>query len=140
MATPAGRNVVIGLGIAAVISAIVWGLMILGPPGDERARRMDDRRVADLAAIGRRADLYRSRHGKLPVGLDEMERDEGPGVSTGDPVTQQPYEYRVLDSRKLELCAQFQRDSSRGEFGPGDFWYHGAGRRCFVWEVSEVQR
>jgi len=140
MKAGAGRYILVSLGIAIVIAAIVGGLMVLGPPAEQRERRMDDKRVEDLAAIGRAADLYQSRHGELPPSLGQMEQEAGSALSTHDPGTQRLYEYRVLGSDKYELCAEFKRDSTRRASGPGDFWYHGAGRRCFVLGAQKIHR
>jgi type II secretory pathway pseudopilin PulG len=134
-----GTRVVIGLGIAVVGAAIVGGLTMIGSPGAARQRRMDERRVADLAAIGRATDLYRSRRGTLPKGLDALAAEAGAGISTLDPDTREPYEYRAIDSDSYELCARFQQPSGR----PGmalDFWDHQAGRQCFVLDVQPVVR
>ena len=44
-------SVFLGTAATAVIAAIVAGLFVLGSPSEERARRIDDRRVADLKGI-----------------------------------------------------------------------------------------
>ena len=140
MSWGAGKYILLGLGIAVVIAAIAGGVMVLGSPTKERQRRMDEKRVEELAAIGRAADLYRSRHGKLPPGLGEMEQETGQVLRTHDPATQRPYEYRVLDPEKYEICATFQQDSTRGGSWPREFWSHGAGRQCSVLDVQRVSR
>lgn len=131
------RGSFLALVIGAVVAAVAAALMVLGPPREQRARRMDERRVDDLAAIGRATDLYWSRHGKLPANLGELTPDAGSELATRDPESEQPYEYRVLTADQYELCARFQQPSARPS---GIFWSHPAGRHCFALEVREVTR
>ena len=52
----AGRYVVIGLVIVAVIAAVVAGLVFLGSRTEERLRQMDQKRVDDLRNIASAID------------------------------------------------------------------------------------
>lgn len=137
---PVGRYIVIGVAIAFVITAVAGGLVLLGTPAEERARRLDNRRVGDLVRITRATDLYWMRHQQLPVSLDELSREPGIGFDSRDPGTSRFYDYRVLDAKAYGLCAVFERDSGR-EFGgaAGDFWSHGAGKWCFQLKVGEAE-
>ena len=56
------RSIVFGASVAAVVAAVAAGLIILGSPAQERERRIDDRRVADLHGIAAATNLYWSRH------------------------------------------------------------------------------
>lgn len=135
---PASRQTAfLALGISAVAAAIVAALVVLGPPREHRARRMDERRVDDLTSLGRATDLYWSRHGKLPANLGDLAPEPGWDLATQDPETQQLYEYRVLGDDRYELCARFQQPSARPS---PTFWSHPAGRHCFALEVREVTR
>lgn len=137
----AGIHALVGLAIAVVVIALVSGVIVLGPPSEERARRLDDRRVEDLRGIALALDLYWSRHQRLPTSLDELSRESGVSISSSDPGTTQLYDYRVLDDTTYELCAHFQRDSSEPSQRVSEsFWYHGAGRRCFQPKVERIPR
>lgn len=127
-----------GVAIGVVVAAILAGLTMLRSPARERERRMDDRRVTDLAAIGRAADLHSSRRGELPRDLSELAIEMGSGLSVSDPGGGQSYEYRVVDADTYELCAQFQQPSAP-EASVG-FWSHKAGRHCFVLNVQKILR
>ncbi|MFQ5737884.1 MAG: hypothetical protein ACE5JX_02645 [Acidobacteriota bacterium] len=165
MKVPSGAHVLIGLAIGVVVVAVVSGLIVLGPPSEQRARRLDERRVEDLRGITRAVDLYWTRHGRLPTSLDELLRESGVNINSNDPSTTQLYDYRVLGDKTYELCAHFQRDSpepsqpvskpkERAVISLDDldslpvpatppdkgFWSHGAGRQCFQPEVEEVLR
>lgn len=129
-----GSYILVGVG-TVVVGAVIAGLMVLGSPAEERERRMDQRRVEQLEELSRVVDVYRAEHEKLPPSLDQLERDGRPAPGTRDPGTQQPYEYRVLEAEKYELCAQFQQASRTV-----GFWRHDAGRQCFTLTVREAFR
>jgi hypothetical protein len=78
-------TVLFGAAVATVITAVAAGLFILGSPTEERARRIDDRRVADLKGIVAATDLYWTRHSGSPVRLPETRKGTsghtGPGGS-----------------------------------------------------------
>ncbi|MFQ5742210.1 MAG: hypothetical protein ACE5HV_01345 [Acidobacteriota bacterium] len=141
MKVPSGTHVLIGLAIGVVVVAVVSGLIVLGPPSEQRARRLDDRRVEALRGITRAVDLYWTRHGRLPASLDELSRESGVNINSHDPGTAQLYDYRVLGDKTYELCAHFQRDLPEPPQRVSKvFWSHGAGRQCFQPKVEEVLR
>ena len=45
---------------------------MLGSPTEERARRVDARRVTDLQAIAAATNLFWTRHARLPETLDDL--------------------------------------------------------------------
>lgn len=145
MKSPAGTTVFIGVGVAVVVAAVVAGLMVLPTPGEERSRRLDERRVEDLRGITRAMDLYWTRHGRLPTSLAELSAESDVTVSTHDPSTGQDYDLRPQDAATYELCADFEQASAVSGDPAGnprdmseDFWSHGVGRRCFRLETQEV--
>jgi hypothetical protein len=124
----------------AVTAAIVAGIYVLGSPLEERARRIDERRVQDLSGIAQAIDVYWTRQSGLPASLDQLRTETGANVRVNDPGTRAPYEYRLMEEGKYELCASFEgasRDSERG-FDAG-FWTHRAGRQCFQREARNVR-
>ena len=145
MKVSTGTAVFTGLAIGVVVVAVVGGLIVLGPPSEERTRQLDERRTEDLRGITRAVDLYWTRHGRLPASIKDLSGESGLKVRARDPGTAQTYELRVLDAATYELCASFERTST----GPGDsasrtpdvsedFWSHGVGRRCFRLDAQEV--
>jgi len=131
------RKIVVIASIVVVAAVVVGGLIMMGPPSDERARRLDARRRQDLQGIQAFTDIYFGRHARLPASLDDLAREDGAGVKIRDPRTAASYEFHVIDQKKYELCAIFERASTEGDPRPGDFWSHGAGRRCFELKVKE---
>ena len=126
------RAQVVGTAVTvAVTIAVITGIYLLGSPLEERARRLDDRRVQDLSGIAQAVDLYWTRESRMPASLDQLRSVTGAGITVADPSTGAPYEYRQLNDGKYELCASFEgesRDSNRLDNG---FWTHRAGRQCF---------
>ena len=105
------RSIVLGASGATVVAAVAFGLVLLGPPAQERERRIDDRRVADLHGIAAATDLYWTRHGRLPASLDDLVAEPGLRISTRDPTSSEMYGYRALDDGRYEVCATFATDS-----------------------------
>jgi hypothetical protein len=136
-----GRHVVLGLAITTVAGAIVAGLMVVGSPGNERMRRLDDRRIRDLVAITRAVNGYWTKHARLPSALGELLESPGTAVESRDPLTGQSYHYGAKGGKTYELCADFQRESSDVDADPSSrFWSHGTGRRCFQLEAEETHK
>lgn len=136
MKGPSGRALLVAATLAIVVS-IASGIAIIGSPGTGRAERLDATRVRDLQGLMNATDFYWARNGRLPQTLSELDRDPRSAVSTTDPVTGSPYEYRILDDDSYELCATFDRPSDGALLGPDSpFWRHGSGRQCFPLDVD----
>jgi hypothetical protein len=132
--------VLLGVVLLVVGAAIVAGLMVMTSPAEERARRMDERRVEDLSEIDNAIDVYWSRKSALPPHLDALVREFGAALSIRDPNDANEYEYRVLDATKYELCAIFEEPSRPQRSRFGTFWNHHAGRQCFQLAAERVNR
>ena len=136
MALSRGR-VVAGVAIAAVAVAVIAGLVVAGSPSEARLQRLDDRRVQDLSQAVEGVIMEWNRSGSLPASLEAAGRMAG--ASLVDPISRQPYEYRVTGAKTFEVCAVFDRASlgepswqvSRGS------WRHGPGRQCFPREATK---
>jgi len=134
-----GRALLLLLVTVAVVVAVVFGLLALGSPQDERRRKLDDVRQSDLMAVrGAVADHF-DRTGALPVALDALESRAPRGFSLVDPVGAVPYQYAVLDDSTFRLCATFdyptEGDPARFEYDP---WAHRAGRQCYRFRIGRV--
>jgi hypothetical protein len=133
------RSILLGAGVTAVVAAVLAGLFALGSPTEERARRIDERRVSDLRGISAATDLFLTRHARLPASLEELTAEPGVTVGTRDPASSEPYPYQPLDSVRYEVCATFERESEEISRDPKrDLWAHGAGRQCFQLEAEEI--
>ena len=134
MKPPTTRQVLMGLAIGAVAGAVAAGIAVLDPPGVVRERELDLRRARDLHAISRGVRIHWDRHHQLPDSLGALSQTPDTPRETLDPMTSRPYEYRVIEGDRYELCASFDRDS---EARVDDFWAHGAGRHCFELEAGD---
>lgn len=122
---------------AAVVAAIVTGLVMMGSPSVERMRRLDEVRVRDLMQLTSAIDLYWRREGKLPASLDALATVPNASFrSTMDPATSAPYSYRTIDESRYEMCAAFETENADGEYD-NRFWAHPAGRKCFELDAQK---
>jgi hypothetical protein len=138
--TPAARARLAGTVVTvAVAAAVVAGIYVLGSPSEERSRRLDGRRVQDLAGISRAVDLYWTRESRFPASLDQLRADTGAGITLVDPLTGAPYDYRPLEDGQYELCASFEGDSADTDRLDSGFWTHRAGRQCFQREARAIR-
>jgi hypothetical protein len=139
--TGVSRAQLTGTVVTVVVAAAIGaGIYLLGSPAEERARRLDARRVQDLSGIARAVDVYWTRNARLPASLEALRTETGANITIVDPVTGATYEFRPLERENYELCATFEgesRDSNR-EVDAG-FWSHRAGRQCFQRAAENVR-
>jgi hypothetical protein len=134
---PDGRvnrdTVMAGISALAVIVMVVLGFWHIGTPQNQRALRADGKRTQDLYGLSGQIKLYWNRNHKLPEHLDQL-----PDAVIADAVTRQPYEYRLKEGSKYELCATFLLNShlNDGTRSPNR-WSHSAGRHCFALDATE---
>jgi hypothetical protein len=130
-----GRQLLAGIVTLVVVAAVATGIVILGSPSDERAKRLDLRRVSDLQGMQNAVDFYFAERAALPASVEEL--SEHPGVRIGgDPVTGAAYRYRPLGAEQFELCATFERASAPRVLTGVDLWEHPAGDYCFTRKVT----
>ena len=138
---PSSGSVLFGASVITVIAAVGVGLFILGSPMDERARRVDNRRVEDLQGIVDATDLYWTRHSRLPVSLDELTSEPGVRIKTTDPANSEMYGYQAVDSIHYQLCANFEQVSGEtSSNSERNLWAHSPGPQCFQFEAEEIMR
>ena len=136
MSTTNARNALgWGLGIAAVVIAvgtIVAAISVMGTPSEQRAARIDERRVDDLEALDVDIRAFAEKNGSLPGDLATLAHVPGRQLPLKDPESGTPYEYRVIAKNAYQLCAQFKTDTAvSGNAEWRKQWAHGAGRTCF---------
>lgn len=120
--------------IAVVAVAIAVGLYLSGSPGEQRLRRLDERRVTDLQRLSSALQVYHRQTGQLPADLERLVDGRRLSSLPRDPVTDEPYELRITGDERFELCAEFSRASI---IEPDGFWSHGPGRKCFEFDYSD---
>lgn len=126
-----GGRILLILASLVVAAAVVAGLFVLGSPQDERRRRLDQTRIADLMALRSAVEAHYHREGALPDSLEELARRSPLPVRMTDPAGGRLYAYEPIDSTRFRLCAEFDF-ATPDEMQPGvPDWAHGAGRQCF---------
>jgi hypothetical protein len=136
------RNHWFGAGLLlAVVSTVIAGVLVMGPPAQQRELRLDERRVSDLREIAAAVDVYWTREGRLPSSLDELAGDDRWFADLVDPVSGAAYEYRIVSDDAYELCAVFALET--GAFSERDFpvesaWIHEAGVHCYRLQAQTV--
>ncbi len=117
--------------VAAV--AVVAGVMVAGSPAEQRNFKLDDRRIADLQSLARTLQRRHAHSGNLPSRLEDMVDGLILSAPPVDPVTDDIYEYEIVDEFRYRLCATFSAESRGSRQG---FWAHGPGRQCFILDLS----
>lgn len=139
---PMATRVFAGAVVGVITLAVLYGLILVGTPAQQRLIQFDQRRVSDLQQISFAIDSYWERNKKLPETLEDLRDPRYYLQSIADPKTGEPYEYRVVSEAGYELCAVFEVDSAQiqEEFPKpfsAELWDHGIGRTCFSLEVRE---
>ncbi len=147
----------LGVVICSVAAAVIYGMILVGSPAEQRQLQFDQRRTSDLQQIASAIQMYWEQQKKLPQGFDDLKQQQFAYIqSVQDPETQMPYEYRVLPAfqgkvlsipESYVLCAVFATDSSQVEAKTktltpfsAEQWNHGKGRTCFTREVQSILR
>ena len=129
-----GQALLLAIVSAVVVAAVVTGFLVMGSPKDARRTELDKRRVEDLRMLANlmTPEPARPLRGSLDVNGYSLDMKS----QLTDPVTGQPYEYRVIDSTHFEICATFDT-----EVRPEDLqmwereWAHPKGRHCFRFDA-----
>ena len=129
------KRTIAAIALAAAGATVVLGFTLTGRPAEERARRLDNRRVDDLQRIAEAVNTYETRHKRLPSTLQELSGE--PGMRLAQDPEGSAYEYKVTGAEAFELCATFQRESTAQSRRAGGFWAHGPGRQCFQMQTRE---
>lgn len=118
---------------AAVVLAILTGLLISGTPGKQRLMRFDEQRVSDLKRVTYNVEQYRKDFKALPESLEVMVGGRSGYNSMEslprDPETKIVYIYSIASENSYRLCADFKLASKAGD--QSNFWDHDAGYYCY---------
>ncbi len=127
-----------------VLGSVILGFFVIGTPAEQRDRRFDERRVADLQTIQNQIVNYWIQKEKLPLNLNVLEDSISGFMIPKDPAANASYEYNVTDTLSFELCATFKVSSKdlgssyNGAMSSYSYdafqqnWDHETGRTCFT--------
>jgi hypothetical protein len=131
-----GRQRLAAIVTLVVMAAVITGIVILGSPAEERAKRIDLRRVNDLQRMENAVNFYFAERATLPASVEELSKQSGVRIGS-DPVTGAAYRYRALDAERFELCGTFDRPSTPRMLTGVNLWEHPAGNHCFSRKVTK---
>jgi hypothetical protein len=99
-----------------VVVAIVWSFTIIGSPSQQRAWRMDERRIQDLQSIQWQVISYWQQKEKLPESITELSNPMSGFTVPMDPEFQKglSYEYIPKEGMTFALCATFSAQMPQG--------------------------
>lgn len=136
-------------------AAIIGGIAVTGGPFHQRELRMDEIRSNDLIQIKGYMTQYYSHNKTLPVSLDVLKEDLKSRLEITsnaqvfqDPVTEAPYQYRLLSPEQFSLCANFEVDTRKDTGTHSRFYYtapdaateqHAKGPVCYTVRKSTSQ-
>lgn len=124
------------ISIAVVTIAALAGFILSGTPGEQRLKRLDERRVTDLQTLARAMDHHRRGAQPLPDTLAALVDGRNLSSLPSDPATGEPYRYERLSADGYRLCADFARPSA--EWDRDNFWRHPAGPHCYTFTADGV--
>jgi hypothetical protein len=118
----------------AIMISVVLGFLSLGGPSNQRLVQADNKRVENLVTLAYQVNgKWNSSNHTLPESTEGL-----PASSVTDPLTHQPYEYRIKGTNQYELCATFDRDNRKDRLaGQNTVWNHPQGPYCFTLDPSQ---
>lgn len=145
---------------------IIWSFSIMGSPKEQRAWRLDEKRVTDLQNIQYQIINHWQQKEKLPATLSELSNPMTGYSLPVDPEFEKnlSYEYQVIDKLTFQLCATFGAEMPKGwqegsyggispmyremssdiavssapyPSGLNDSWDHQIGRTCFTRTIDK---
>jgi type II secretory pathway pseudopilin PulG len=113
-----------------ILISIIAGFFFIESPQQQRLRNEDQARINNLLNVDGSIMQYASISGKLPADLNAIQVIEGMNV---DPVTKEPFDYRITGETTYELCGTFvtSNKEASSEYYYGPDWLHDAGPTCF---------
>jgi len=136
----AGVRLLIAAASFAMLAAVVAGMWAMGSPAHQRALRLDEFRVADLARLSSRIENYWAQHKQLPADLRVLDGAAIPDKGLANEAT---YEYAIRGEAAYQLCAVFNAASEVSSDAPyhgtsyrREDWTHSAGKYCFIRDAS----
>lgn len=130
------KELIFGVAASAlVLSGTIIALTVTGSPGYQRSIVLDERRLDDVEHL---ASAIQARYDKEP-----LPRALPPDIVKSDPATNEPYEYRLVNPKKYQLCVHFDEASPRHSAEDDNPYlyrrwrnHHAAGHVCFSFKKN----
>lgn len=144
------RKIWLAISSVVVIGSIIWGFSVLGSPYTQRLIKYDEQKVSNLQGINSEVVDYFKSKKTLPLTINDISNTSynySVNIFT-DQQTQKPYEYKKTGELSYDLCAEFNKTTSRSSNGNvgepfiglynkpynpygSNAWSHQAGHYCF---------
>ena len=123
--------------LVVVIACLVVAFSLIDSPFRAREIREDRERVGELQQISWAVMEFYRQHDVLPQDLALLvEESKIREEVARDPVSEEEYEYAIIDPQNYELCATFTHETPEdGYVDPS--WEHVAGHACFALEITQ---
>jgi hypothetical protein len=98
------------------LGLMIWSFTIMGSPKEQRAWRLDDRRISDLQSIQYQVINYWQQKEKLPANIKDLANPLSGYSLPVDPEFQSGKNYEYISGEKLsfQLCATFSANMPKG--------------------------
>ncbi|MFA5651786.1 MAG: DUF5671 domain-containing protein [Candidatus Paceibacterota bacterium] len=142
----------IGIISVVILSAVIYGIVIIGSPAKQKAKQLDDQRVNDLNNIQSQIVYSQWQNkGTVPTSLEALKDPISGFTLPTDPETQANYGYKKISKNSFQLCADFKtvatttlnsitgkRVSTPYPYGSdNENWFHKATTTCFIRVIDE---
>jgi hypothetical protein len=130
--------------LALVAIAFVFAVFNVESPRETRLRKLDEMVLQHFDQITYALDRFYNENSQLPKALEALKDDYefDTEKTLFDPETKAPYEYRLLEGKKFELCAVFRLSNKDAEGLANQYmkdrWPHDEGRVCFERKASDL--
>jgi membrane protein YqaA with SNARE-associated domain len=121
-----------------IIAAVVSGFFFVGSPSEQRLRRIDEQKIQSLQTIQMDIETYWQLNKKLPRALSELKGSKYTSSNLVDPQTNKAYEYKAIDEKHYQVCAEFNLSSYNWDYSQkygqallNYSWGHPSGKYCF---------
>ena len=130
--------------LVVVIAVFVASLFIVESPTETRSRKIDENILENFSSIESAVNEYYNINEKLPKSLEVVREDYRYITEEDilDPITKEKYEYKIIDDKSFELCANFRTSNKDNEDNRHkdyleEQWPHDAGDQCLKGKATK---
>lgn len=124
------------------IGALVASFFFVESPKEARARKHDAQVINSFNQIDGGVNTYFADKKTLPEKLEQLSEESVylNDATLRDPATGRAYEYKKLDDKSYQLCAEFNTSNKNNDnkdlvYNGSDRWPHDAGYQCLKQKI-----
>ncbi len=130
------------LSLLIILSAFVASLFMVESPKQTRNRRIDRDILNAFSRLDSEINSYYQEFKELPEDLDDLKKERVylDKEDMTDPETGKMYEYKIVEDKKYELCAEFRTSNKDPEEAKMYIYHnreHDAGYHCLNYKAYE---